>query len=548
MAHQRIVDFWYRLMRAARLSIETGETIRVMPAPRPSIVTAFDGTDLNIELPSGRVINYPGARLAANEKFANAGADIEFMDNARGKWKRVRAWHGTLVENVVQATARDLLAAAIARVEARWPGALIFHCHDEIVLEAPIGTIAAQDVLACLLEAPSWAAGLPLGGKVHVGPLYLEAPETAAPPPETINLPPETSPETINLPPETVNLPPETINPPLEDADQDTPQDDVVLACLDEMRATESAAPATSVAAPPAQFGELPSAAAGGINGFVAYTDAIVGYERGKILCPFHIEKTPSCQLYDDGHYHCFGCKAHGWIAEDIGELPAEVLARAASAEDDTGTLARAHELWAEAKPIAGTLAERYLTETRKLDLAILPDGVSEVLRFHPRCPFGANNRVPCLIALMRNPLSGAPVGLHRTALKRGADGRIDRDDRKMFGKAGVVQLWPINGNEQLIVGEGLETTLAAAVHVPYHGTPLTPAWSALTAGGLKCLPVLPGVSPLILLVDNDENGEGQRAAEQCRRAWKAAGRIAVPLIPKQRGWDFNDVVFGRKV
>jgi hypothetical protein len=59
---------------------------------------------------------------------------------------------------------------------------------------------------------------------------------------------------------------------------------------------------------------------------------------------------------------------------------------------------------------------------------------------------------------------------------------------------------------------------------------------------------VLPGVSPLILLVDNDENGEGQRAAEQCRRTWKAAGRITVPLIPKQRGWDFNDVVFGRKV
>ena len=165
MAHQRIVDFWYRLMRAARLSIETGETIRVMPTPRPSIVTAFDGYALTITLPSGRVINYPGARLTANEKFANAGPDIEFMDNALKRWRPVRAWHGTIVENVVQATARDLLAAAIVRVEARWPGALVFHCHDEIVLEAPIGTIPAQDVLACLLEAPPWAAGLPLGGK-----------------------------------------------------------------------------------------------------------------------------------------------------------------------------------------------------------------------------------------------------------------------------------------------------------------------------------------------------------------------------------------------
>ena len=541
MAHQRIVDFWYRLMRAARLSIETGETIRVMPAPRPSIVTAFDGTDLNIELPSGRVINYPGARLAANEKFANAGADIEFMDNARGKWKRVRAWHGTLVENVVQATARDLLAAAIARVEARWPGALIFHCHDEIVLEAPIGTIAAQDVLACLLEAPSWAAGLPLGGKVHVGPLYLEAPETAAPPPETINLPPETSPETINLPPETVNLPPETINPPLEDADQDTPQDDVVLACLDEMRATESAAPATSVAAPlpwegAAQFGELPSAAAGGINGFVAYTDAIVGYERGKILCPFHIEKTPSCQLYDDGHYHCFGCKAHGWIAEDIGELPAEVLARAASAEDDTGTLARAHELWAEAKPIAGTLAERYLTETRKLDLAILPDGVSEVLRFHPRCPFGANGaRHPCLVALFRDVETNQPAGIHRIGLTMEAK-KIKRLTLGRWGGVRAIKLWPA-ATHKLSIGEGIETVLAALG----RGAITSPAWAMGPKADIASSPVLPGVKAISVLVDRGDPA-ALNGAKMCAIRYVEAG-CGARWLRTVHVKDFNDLV-----
>ena len=116
-----------------------------------------------------------------------------------------------------------------------------------------------------------------------------------------------------------------------------------------------------------------------------------------------------------------------------------------------------------------------------------------------------------------------------------------------MFGKAGVVQLWPSNGNEQLVVGEGLETTLAAAVHVPYHGTPLTPAWSALTAGGLKCLPVLPGVLRLIMLVDNDENSVGQKAAGHCRQIWTAAGRTVAALVPKHAGWDFNDEVLGRK-
>ena len=58
---------------------------------------------------------------------------------------------------------------------------------------------------------------------------------------------------------------------------------------------------------------------------------------------------------------------------------------------------------------------------------------------------------------------------------------------------------------------------------------------------------MLPGVARLILLVDNDENNEGQRAAELCQQIWKSAGRTTVLLIPKQKGWDFNDVVLGKK-
>src|SRR5215471_4522742 len=184
--HPAICAFWQRLARAARLSIRTRQSIPVMPAPLPSIITSFDGTDLTITLPNGRAINYPNARLVPNKKFADGDADIEFMDNARGQWKPVRAWFGVLVENTVQGIARDLLAAAIIRAEARWPGTVVFHCHDELVLEAPIGAISAQDALACMLEAPTWAAGLPLGGKVQVGPLYLDAPATAEPPKQDI--------------------------------------------------------------------------------------------------------------------------------------------------------------------------------------------------------------------------------------------------------------------------------------------------------------------------------------------------------------------------
>src|SRR5262249_27603477 len=108
-------------------------------------------------------------------------------------------------------------------------------------------------------------------------------------------------------------------------------------------------------------------------------------------------------------------------------------------------------------------------------------------------------------------------------------------------------KLWRANGGGQLVVGEGIGTTLAAATRISYRGAALTPAWSAIAKGGLGKLPVLPDVSQLILLVDNDENGEGQKASGHCRQTWIAAGRTVAALVPKQVGWDFNDVVLGKK-
>src|SRR6516162_7288306 len=162
-------------MRATWLSIRTIEAIRVGGGSRPEIIATYDGNALALTLPSGRVINYPGARLVPNRKFEDGDSDVELFDNARGQWKRVRAWFGTLVENVVQGTARDLLATALLRFEVRGLP-VVFHCHDEVVIEAGEGTVTAEEVLAILLESPPWAAGLPLGGKAHAGSIYFEEP------------------------------------------------------------------------------------------------------------------------------------------------------------------------------------------------------------------------------------------------------------------------------------------------------------------------------------------------------------------------------------
>src|SRR5215471_189486 len=183
-AHPQTRIFWDRLGRAVRIAVRSKQAIRVNPAPAPSVVVAFDGHTLRLELPSGRIIPYPGARLVPNNKFEDGDPDVEYLDNSKGLWRYKRAWFGIFVENVISGTARDLLAAALLRADARgW--SIVHHCHDEITIEAPDGTLTEQDLLTLMLETPAWAAGLPLGGKVHSGSIYFEGPAIAEPPAST---------------------------------------------------------------------------------------------------------------------------------------------------------------------------------------------------------------------------------------------------------------------------------------------------------------------------------------------------------------------------
>jgi hypothetical protein len=208
--------------------------------------------------------------------------------------------------------------------------------------------------------------------------------------------------------------------------------------------------------------------------------------------------------------------------------------------------LAFALSIWNAAGPIAGTIGERYLAETRGIDPGALPPAIHEALRFHPRCVFGSGEKHPCLVALMVDPVTDAPVSIHRIGLQQ-TNGKITKLDRRALGRMGVVKLWPQNGAGQLVAGEGIETVLAAATRMTYQGAPLTPAWSLVSKNGLASLPLIPGVSRLIQLIDHDQNGEGQKAAEHGRQLWSGFAPI-VPLLPKQVGWDFNDVILGRKV
>ena len=194
--------------------------------------------------------------------------------------------------------------------------------------------------------------------------------------------------------------------------------------------------------------------------------------------------------------------------------------------------------LWDEGTCIWGTPAQVYLTSRRCGDL--FPPDRDAVFRFHQRCTFGGEY-LPSLLTLLRNVETDEPQAVHRTALT--PDGQ--KIDRKMLGpKAGAaVKFWPqscVAG--RLVVGEGVETVLSAALHIRHRGQRLDPAWAAIDKGNLETLPVLPGVEQLIILVDNDAGGTGQESARKCSRRWSDAGREVRRLTPHEQGMDFNDV------
>ena len=90
--HPRIVRFWQRLFKAVRIAVKHQTAVRVNEPPLPSIVVSFEDGDLFIELPSGRCLTYPNARLVPG-KFEGT-VDLAFFDNSKKAWREVHEWLG----------------------------------------------------------------------------------------------------------------------------------------------------------------------------------------------------------------------------------------------------------------------------------------------------------------------------------------------------------------------------------------------------------------------------------------------------------------------
>jgi len=215
-----------------------------------------------------------------------------------------------------------------------------------------------------------------------------------------------------------------------------------------------------------------------------------------------------------------------------IGPRPPQIAAASERTETIDQLRERIAALLRRAVPIKGMLAERYLTGR---DLA--PDIADpDVLRFLP--PNGSYP--PAMLSLITDFRDDAAIlGLQITSLA--ADGR--KIERKFLRgtkpKGGVVRL--IEDAEvttELGLAEGVETALAVMTAMRQAGRTVRPVWSALNAGNLADLPVLPGVERLYIYADRDANGTGQRAAEALARRWFDAGRESFIALPKSNDWN----------
>jgi putative DNA primase/helicase len=214
---------------------------------------------------------------------------------------------------------------------------------------------------------------------------------------------------------------------------------------------------------------------------------------------------------------------------------------RKSEACDRSRRIEFAREIIASTQQATGTVVERYL-HARVPGIARVPPPIrylpvaSSYARHSP-----SGGRRPVMVAVVQHVEHGV-VGAHRTWLVVDGSAKASFDPARMSIGAingGAVWLAPAAGT--LMVGEGIETTLAAMV-----ATGL-PGWAALSTSGLMALVLPPAVRNVIILADHDANGAGQRAAYAAAERWLAERRKVRIALPPLVGTDWADVLTGRE-
>ena len=173
-ANSRIRDLWYTMDNAAVQVIANGGSVGVRNLLLSREFDYNQGTDVfTILLPSGRKLYYVSPSLGQNQ-WGNPSITYMGMDQKTKRWKTIETYGGKLVENCVQAIARDALAGAIEHLEAAGLP-VVFHVHDEVIIDvSPFAEPDAmlEKVVSIMREPISWAPDLPLNADGWVGNFF----------------------------------------------------------------------------------------------------------------------------------------------------------------------------------------------------------------------------------------------------------------------------------------------------------------------------------------------------------------------------------------
>lgn len=169
-ASPHIIQLWWDVDGAAKKAIKNpGVKFR---AVHNRIYFVVHHGAMFIELPSGRHLVYIHPEIGEN-RFGGESILYNGMEQTTRKWGRLETYGGKLTENIVQAVARDCLAAAMYRLtEAGYK--ILMHVHDEVISEMPIGKGGLDDAIRIMTQNESWEDGLIKNADGFESPYYMK--------------------------------------------------------------------------------------------------------------------------------------------------------------------------------------------------------------------------------------------------------------------------------------------------------------------------------------------------------------------------------------
>ena len=167
-ANPKVVKLWRTCELAARTAIQEHRTVRILHG----IAFSYINGNLFIKLPSGRKLCYWNTRIKADSYTGKESIIYMGVNQETKQWGETETYGGKLVENIVQATARDCLAVAMTRVSAKGYN-IVMHVHDEMIVDVPNEDTEAPGIINGIMAQPiDWAEGLPLKGDTYETPFY----------------------------------------------------------------------------------------------------------------------------------------------------------------------------------------------------------------------------------------------------------------------------------------------------------------------------------------------------------------------------------------